>query len=242
MRSEEVNAKLSASKMEAASLCPAYFQANKKFAWKADRDSANEGTTRHENEENQVPLEDIEDDERRLCAFRCRTALQECREKVFGSNIDKGLVERELRLWVEESWSGQLDYAERFGVDVLIADYKTLHGSHTSAPSNIQLLAQAVLYWHNNRDVENFYCALIEPFNDVWYTTVKYTAKTLEEKSVWLNEVVAKSYEENPERIFGPKQCKWCSALWACPSARSHLFSCIDIFKKMEEDKNGMDG
>lgn len=237
-RSEEIDSKLSASKMEAASLCPAYFQANRQFMWKADRDSANEGTIRHENEENQVPLDEIEDDERRLCAYRSRVALEECREKVFGSKLGEGLIERELRLWVDESWSGQLDYAERLGVDVLIADYKTLHGSHTPAPENIQLLAQAVLYWYNNKDVENFYCALIEPFNEVHYTTVKYTAKVLEEKIHWLNEVVAKSYTENPERIFGPKQCKWCSAMWACPEAKSHLISCLQKHEQFRDDKS----
>jgi hypothetical protein len=202
--------------------------------WKADRDSANEGTIRHENEENQVPLEDIEDDERRLCAYRCRIAMEECREKVFGSKLGKGLVERELRLWVDESWSGQLDYVEHLGVDVFIADYKTLHGSHTPAPNNVQLLAQACLYWYNNQEVENFYCALIEPFNEVTYTTVLYTSDILKEKINWLNEVVAKSYTENPERIFGPKQCKWCSAMWACPEAKSHLLSCLQKMKEEE--------
>jgi CRISPR/Cas system-associated exonuclease Cas4 (RecB family) len=228
MRSERVQSHLSASKLEAASLCPAYFQANKSFAWQGDRESANEGTIRHENEELQVPLEEIEDDERRLCAYRCRLALSECREKVFGDpDFRQGGIWRELRLWYDDSWSGQLDYVEHLGVDVLIADYKTLHGSHTPAPDNIQLLAQAVLYWKNNQDVETIYGALIEPFSDPIYTSVKYSAEYLEEKAKWLEEVVRKSYEDNPERVFGPKQCKWCSALYVCPSARSHLFSCI---------------
>jgi hypothetical protein len=225
MRSEKVQSKLSASKLEAASLCPAYWQANKTFAWQGDRNSANEGTIRHQHEEDQTPLDDIEDDERRLCAYRCRTALAECRQKVFGG--ETGRVARELRLWYDDLWSGQLDYCERIGVSVLVADYKTLHGSHTPAPDNIQLLAQAVLYWKNNPDVEVVYGALIEPFNDPTYTSVKYSADFLSEKSKWLTEVVEKSYADNPERIFGPKQCKWCSALYVCPSARSHLFSCI---------------
>ncbi len=226
MRSEEVDAKLSASKMEAASLCPAYFQANKEIPWVGERSSADEGTIRHDNEENLVPLDDIEDNERRLCAYRCRQALQECREKVFGS-VDGSIIERELRLWYGTSWSGQLDYSERVGVRALICDYKTLHGVHTPAPQNIQLLAQAVLYWKEHPEIEEFYCALIEPFNDPTYTSVKFTAKYLEGKAKWLEEVVEKSYADNPERIFGTKQCKWCSALHACPSARSHIFSCI---------------
>lgn len=228
MRSDEINAKLSASKMEAASLCPAYFQANKLFAWQGDRDSANEGTIRHENEENEVPIDEIDDDERRLCAIRCREALEECRKKVFGEQIGLGLVCRELRLWYGESWSGQLDYVETHGVEkVFIADYKTLHGSHTPAPTNIQLLAQAVLYWFNNPSVKEIYAALIEPFNNPTYTSVRYSPEFLEKKAKWLEEVVAKSYADNPKRIFGAKQCKWCSAMYACPSARSHLFSCV---------------
>jgi hypothetical protein len=230
MRSEEVQAKLSASKMEAASLCPAYWSANITFAWQGDRDSANEGTIRHEHEENQTPLEEIEDDERRLCAYRCRIALEECRQKVFGDK--EGEIKREERLWYDESWSGQLDYSEAFGVDVLIADYKKLHGSHTPAPDNIQLIAQAVLYWKNYPHVETIYAALIEPFNDPWYTSVKYSVEFLKEKARWLEEVVAKSYKKDPEKVFGHKQCKWCSALYVCPEAKSHLFSCIQKKEK----------
>jgi len=233
MRSEKVQAKLSASKMEAASLCPAYWSANKTFAWQGDRDSANEGTIRHENEEHQVPLDEIDDDERRLCAYRCRVALQECREKVFGdTDFNCGEIQRELRLWYGDSWSGQLDYMERLGAVAFIADYKTLHGSHTPAQDNVQLLAQAVLYWKNNEDVETIYGALIEPFNDVWYTSVKYSAEYLEEKSKWLQDVVDNAYDDNPKKVFGHKQCKWCSALYVCPEAKSHLFSCIQKKEK----------
>lgn len=232
MRSEEVNAKLSASKMEAASLCPAYFQANKLFAWQGDKDSANEGTIRHDNEENQIPLDEIDDDERRICAYRCRVALQECREKVYNAvgGCEESKPIRELRLWYGDSWSGQLDYVERFGVAAFVADYKTLHGSHTPAPTNVQLLAQAVLYWKNYPDIEAIYAALIEPFNNPTYTTIKYSADYLSEKSKWLEEVVAKSYADNPKPIYGAKQCKWCSALYVCPEARSHLFSCLENY------------
>ena len=228
-RPKEVDAKLSASKMEAASLCPAYFQANDKFSWKGDRDSASEGTIRHDHEENQTPLDDIEDDERRKCAYRCREALSQIREKVSKATGCEGeLDEREIRLWYGDSWSGQMDYVERFGVDVLVADYKTLHGSHTPAPTNIQLLAQSVLMKKNYPETNNVYAALIEPFNDPTYTTVMFTSEYLLEKAKWLEEVVAQSYAKNPERIFGSKQCKWCSALYVCPSARSHLVSCLN--------------
>lgn len=225
-RSEEVQAKLSASKLEASSLCPAYFQANQRFAWQGDRDSANEGTIRHEIEENQVPLDEIDDDERRKCAYRSRLAIQECREKVFGS--EDGVITREARYWYEDLWSGQLDYMETLGVNVFIADYKTLHGSHTPAPNNIQLLAQAVLVIKNHPEVENVFAALIEPFNDPTYTTVKYTRKFLEEKAMWFEEVAKRAYSKDPDQVPGGKQCKWCSALYVCSSARSHLLSCIN--------------
>jgi hypothetical protein len=231
-RSEEVNAKLSASKLEASSLCPAYFQANYKFSWKGDKDSADEGTIRHEIEEKQIPLDDIEDDERRKCAYRSRLALETCREKVFGVEVDRCVVTREARYWYDESWSGQLDYMDRLGVDVFIADYKTLHGSHTPAPDNVQLLAQAVLVIKNHTDVENVYAALIEPFNDPTYTTVKYTRKFLEEKAKWFEEVVKKAYADDPKQIPGAKQCKWCSALYVCAEARKHINSCIQKVNK----------
>jgi hypothetical protein len=138
------------------------------------------------------------------------------------------VVTREARYWYDESWSGQLDYMEQLGETVFIADYKTLHGSHTPAPDNVQLLAQAILVIKNHKEVENVYAALIEPFNNPTYTTVKYSREFLEKKAEWLEEVVAKSYANDPERIFGSKQCKWCSALYVCPTARSHLFSCLN--------------
>ena len=233
-RSEEVQAKLSASKLEAASLCPAFFLASKKFPWVGDRSSADEGTIRHDNEENQVPLDEIEDDERRLCAYRSRLALQTCREKVFGDDLDKGEIEREVRFWYDELWSGQLDYMETFGVACFIADYKTLHGSHTPAPDNVQLLAQAVLVIKNRPEIETVYAALIEPFNSPTYTTVKYSRKFLEEKAEWLKEVAERAYGDDPEQVPGPKQCKWCNGLYVCASARSHLNSCL---QKVVEDK-----
>ena len=225
-RSKEVQAKLSASKLEAASLCPAFFSANNKFQWVGDRSSANEGTIRHDNEENEVPLSEIEDDERRLCAYRSRLAITECREKVFGAD-PQSVVTREVRYWYDESWSGQLDYMECVGVRAFIADYKTLHGSHTPAPKNVQLMAQAVLVIKNNPEIEEVYCALIEPFNTPTYTTIKYNKKFLLEKAKWLEEVVEKSYSKNPEAVSGATQCKWCSALHACPSAMSHMVSCL---------------
>lgn len=229
-RSEEVQAKLSASKLEAASLCPAFFKANNKFSWIGDRSSADEGTIRHDNEENEVPLDEIEDDERRLCAYRSRLAITECREKVFGSDPER-VVTREVRYWYNELWSGQLDYMERCGKRVFIADYKTLHGSHTPAPDNIQLMAQAILVIKNNPDVEEVYASLIEPFNDPTYTTVMYKKGFLEEKAKWFEEVVARAYGEDPEQIPGSKQCKWCAGLYACASAKSHILSCLKKYK-----------
>ncbi|MBL18701.1 MAG: hypothetical protein CMC82_02580 [Flavobacteriaceae bacterium] len=231
-RSDKVNSKLSASKMEAASLCPAFFQGNQLFPWIGDRSAADEGTIRHDNEENQVPLEDIDDDERRLCAYRCRQALEECRQKVFGTSLGF-VVSREVRYWYDESWSGQLDYMETDGVTVFIADYKTLHGSHTPATKNIQLLAQAVLVLKNNPDIEDVYACLIEPFNKPTYTTVKYGKEYLLKKSKWLEEVVEEAYSNDPKQIPGSKQCKWCSALYVCSEAKKHINSCL---QKMEDE------
>lgn len=204
-RSEEVQAKLSASKLEAASLCPAFFQANNKFQWVGDRSSADEGTIRHDNEENEIPLDDIEDDERRLCAYRSRLAITACREKVFGIDPES-IITREVRYWYDESWSGQLDYMERVGERVFIADYKTLHGIHTPAPDNVQLMAQAILVIKNNPDVEEVFAALIEPFNDPTYTTVYYKKDFLLKKAKWLEEIVEKSYGKDPDQVPGSKQ------------------------------------
>ena len=65
---DERDGKMSASKVEAVVLCPAYLQANQKFEWLGDRSAADEGTARHENEENLVPVNEIGDEDRRkLC-------------------------------------------------------------------------------------------------------------------------------------------------------------------------------
>jgi hypothetical protein len=227
-RSEEVQAKLSASKLEAASLCPAFFKANIRFPWTGERDAADEGTIRHDNEEKEIPLDDIEDNERRRCAYNCRKAISACRETI---GIGESQVVREARYWYGTLWSGQLDYEERFGEAVFIADYKTLHGSHTPAPDNVQLLAQAVLVSHNHPEIETVYAALIEPFQNPTYTTVQYSKEHLLKKAEWLKEVVERSYVEDGEQIPGGKQCKWCSGLPFCGAARKHIFSCIQKAK-----------
>ena len=116
---------------------------------------------------------------------------------------------------------------ERVGERVFIADYKTLHGIHTPAPDNVQLMAQAILVIKNNPDVGEVFAALIEPFNDPTYTTVYYKKDFLLKKAKWLEEIVEKSYGKDPDQVPGSKQCKWCSALYVCSGARSHINTCL---------------
>lgn len=222
----------SASKLSAIAKCPAFHQANQLFTWYGDRDAADEGTARHKNEEDQIPIEDILDDERRRCAINCRKALNWCREDL-GITECETTIEREARLWCDDKWSGQLDYLETWTklIDgkltefAFVADYKTLRGEHDPADQNIQLLAQAVLCWLNYPKVSEVFVALIEPFQDPIYSTASYTSTHLRGRSEWFLSVVEEATGVNPKRVAGSSQCKWCAAIPFCPEAR----------KKMEE-------
>lgn len=220
----------SASKLGAISLCRGHHMATKRFPWYGDRDMANEGTARHDHEEHQTPLEEIIDDERRICAFRARRALSWCREDL-GIDCMDTEIGREVRLWWEDKWSGQLDYLETYSVNegsglekhAFLADYKMLRGIHDPANKNIQLLAQACLVVKNDPDVQRVFVALVEPFQEPSYTTASFSSAFLWEKGEELTAIVDEAMQENAPRTAGPVQCKWCSALPFCPEARELL-------------------
>lgn len=221
----------SASKIPAITLCRGSHLANKKFEWHGEREAATEGTLRHEIEEKQVPIEEIEDDERRACAIGCRRALRWCREDL-GLDCTDTSIEREQRLWWNDEWSGQLDYLETWTklIDVelqkhaFLADYKTLRfADHEPAPTNIQLLAQASLVVKNDAEVTHAYVALIQPFQDPTYTTASYSREYLMQKGEEFSEICREAMQENAPRKAGTYQCKWCSALPYCPEVRKLL-------------------
>jgi len=225
----------SASKISAIAKCRAFHKANQDFTWYADRDAANEGTIRHEYEELQTPLDEIIDAEQRICADRCRKALEWCREDLdLLENETK--IDREVRLWWDDKWSGQLDYLETwsatrdFGDGVprltefaFLADYKTLRGDHDPAPVNVQLLAQAVLVQKNYPKVNKVFVALIEPFQDPLYTTASYSEAHLRDRGEWIEGMVDEAMGDNPSRTAGPSQCKWCAAIPFCPAVRNKI-------------------
>jgi hypothetical protein len=216
---DERDGKMSASKVEAVVLCPAYLKANQKFEWLGDRSAADEGTARHLNEEEQTPIDEIGDEDRRRCAIQSRKALQWCRETL---EID-GKIEREARLWWDEDWSGQLDYMELEGNRAFIADYKMLRGDHEPADKNVQLQAQGALVVKNYPEIEEVFLALIEPFNDPTYTTVCYSKDFLLAKGALFTNASRYALEPNPPAVAGKKQCKWCSAQPFCPALRELL-------------------
>jgi hypothetical protein len=218
----------SASKISAIIKCRGYHQANLKFPYYGEKSAADEGTIRHQHEEDQKPLDDILDDEQRLCALRCRQALEWCRDDL-GLLENNTTIEREVRLWWDEKWSGQLDYLETWSklVDgslqefAFLADYKTLRGDHDPAHINQQLLAQAVLVQKNYPKVSEVFVALIEPFKEPMYTTASYSSDHLRGKGEWISDIVDEAMSENAPRTAGPSQCKWCSAVPFCPEARN---------------------
>jgi len=222
----------SASKISAIAKCPAFHQANQIFPWYGERSAADEGTARHKLEEDQTPIDEILDDEQRRCAINCRKALDWCRDDL-GLKECETTIEREARLWWDDKWSGQLDYLETwtatrdFGDGVprltefaFVADYKTLRGEHDPAIHNIQLLAQAVLYWKNYPKVNTVFVALIEPFQDPIYSTASYSSTYLRGKGEWILDIVNEATGDNPSRTAGSSQCKWCAAVPFCPEAR----------------------
>jgi hypothetical protein len=220
----------SASKIGAIIKCRGFHQANQKFPWYGDRDAADEGTARHQHEEDQTPLEEIMDEERKYCAMKARQALSWCRDDL-GLNENETNIEREARLWWDNDWSGQLDYLETWAklgkMDgglkeyAFLADYKMLRGEHDPAHLNMQLLAQAVLVQKNYPKVDEVYVALIEPFKDPTYSTASYSSAHLRVKGEWLLGVVRESVGKEAPRVAGPSQCKWCSAVPFCPEARN---------------------
>jgi len=220
----------SASKISAIIKCRGYHKANLMFPWVGEKSAANEGTIRHQHEEDQTPLDEILDDEQRMCALRSRQSLDWCRDEL-GLKENSTKIERELRLWWDDKWSGQLDYLETWSklgkMDeglkeyAFLADYKTLRGDHDPAHINLQLLAQAVLVHKNFPNVSEVFVALIEPFKEPMYTTASYTEAHLRGKGEWITEVVDEAMSENAPRTAGPSQCKWCSAVPFCPEARN---------------------
>lgn len=227
----------SASKLAALSLCRGHHLANKRFPWYGERSEANEGTLRHEIEENQTPLEEIEDDDRKACAFRCRRALRWCREDL-GLDGMETKIEREQRLWWDEDWSGQLDYLETWSqLDKMdkglakyafVADYKTLRGDHAPAPENIQLEAQACLVIKDRPEISKVFVALIEPFQEPSYTTASFSAEYLWGRGAEFAKICKEAMQENAPRSAGSVQCKWCSALPFCPEVRKVLTTTLE--------------
>lgn len=220
----------SASKISAIIKCRGFHKANQIFPWYGERDAADEGTIRHQHEENQTPLDEIIDNDQRFCADRCRKALAWCREDL-GLPENETTIDREVRLWSAKDWSGQLDYLETWTklIDgkltefAFLADYKTLRGEHDPAPENLQLLAQAVLVHKNYPKIAEVFVALIEPFQDPIYTTASYSADYLKGRGNWLDKIVGEAVSENPSRTAGPSQCKWCAAVPFCPEIRKTI-------------------
>jgi hypothetical protein len=220
----------SASKISAIVKCRGYHKANQIFPWYGDKDAADEGTIRHQHEEDQTPLEEIMDEEQKICALKCRQALDWCREDLLLTE-NQTTIEREVRLWWDGMWSGQLDYLETWsklgkmdeGLQeyAFVADYKTLRGEHDPAPVNVQLLAQAALVRKNYPKVTEVYVALIEPFKNPSYSTASYSGAHLMEKGAWITEVVQEAMDDDAPRTAGPSQCKWCAAVPFCPEARN---------------------
>ena len=226
---DERDGKMSASKVEAVLLCPAYLQANKEYEWVGDRSAADEGTARHLHEEKQTPIEEIQNPERIKAAIQSRKAIQWCRETL---GMD-GEITRELRLWWDEHWSGQLDYFELQGDKVFIADYKMLRGEHEPAKRNVQLQAQGALAVKNYPDVNDVYLALVEPFQDPTYTTVHYSREFLLKRGREFTEASIKALEPNPRMNPGTKQCKWCAAQAFCPALRNLITNTLLNYGQM---------
>lgn len=232
----------SASKISAIAKCRGFHKANQIFPWYGDRDSANEGTIRHQHEEDQTPLDDIIDDEQRMCAFKCRQALNWCREDLCLTE-NNTTIEREARLWWDDKWSGQLDYLEHWSklVDgkltefAFVADYKTLRGEHDPADENLQLLAQACLVVKNFPKVSEVYVSLIEPFKEPTYTTASYSADHLWGRGDWITEIVEEANSDKAPRSAGPSQCKWCAAVPYCPEARELMNKIKNKYERLVE-------
>lgn len=214
----------SASGAERYSLCRASFLMDEKYGERTDDTAeAGMGTRIHAALAGETVALTAEEE---AIAEKARDIEARALDQYFGP--DKGFASlREQRLWYRDpltltrSWSGQpdlvaIELAEN--ARAAVVDYKSLWGTHTEAPSNLQLRCLAVLV-AVEYGVENVRVILVQPNGWPKYTVADYGPAELRQAEDEIAALMEDVQREGHPRTPSAKACRYCRARHVCPEA-----------------------
>lgn len=124
----------------------------------------------------------------------------------------------ETRLWMFNSWSGQIDLlvAHKPSQDALIIDWKSGPKSVTPAASNLQLRSEAVLVWSNMASLRTIHVALVQPWVKGQFTFASYGDADLRQAADEIALTYASIHATHPKVQPGQRQCTYCPVKGSC--------------------------
>ena len=129
---------------------------------------------------------------------------------------------KETRLWLTQNGeriaSGKPDIVWYFGDTAVIPEVKTGWLNAEQEDANLQLRAQAVLVWLNNREVIRVIVALAQAHGENPMPAEYDEAALSMAYREWMDEIDRCNQPDAP-RVAGPLQCKYCPAKTHCPEA-----------------------
>lgn len=128
----------------------------------------------------------------------------------------------EERLWSskwgennEYCFSGKTDLvATRDDGAVLILDFKTLYGDYPASPDNLQLRAQAVLYWMVYGS-NNICVGIVQPLVSKEVVLTRYTEASLHSAIAQI-QLITETVIDGGDATAGNPQCNYCPAKAEC--------------------------
>lgn len=224
----------SASGMERMILCPGSWHLERTIDYEdSPSRSALDGTMLHEVLAG-LRTDDSLSDRHLWVVRRCRAIVEELETALGFSDTDpqrRTIVEE--RFWYYDEgygdlYSGQMDFAVVNGNRGLIVDYKTGSGPVTPTAENYQMRASAVLLAHNF-DLDEVHVAIVQPLavNDT--SVVRYGRGELRRAEVDILVGMRLASAENPARVPGDKQCRYCRAKGLCPEVREQVMELVPL-------------